>query len=122
MTRGLSINLGIFMAISGMILMIPTSHSMAQITDFTPVTDATLQDPDPADWVNWRRTLDAQAHSPLTQITTDNASRLRLIWSWAMTAGSQQTTPLVYDGIMYLANPGEIVQALHASTGELLWE
>jgi alcohol dehydrogenase (cytochrome c) len=122
MTRGLSINLGIFMAISGMMLMIPTSHSMAQITDFTPVTDATLQDPDPADWVNWRRTLDAQAHSPLTQITTDNASRLRLIWSWAMTAGSQQTTPLVYDGIMYLANPGEIVQALHASTGELLWE
>ena len=25
----------------------------------TPVTDAVLQDPDPADWLSWRRTLDA---------------------------------------------------------------
>ena len=26
--------------------------------DFVPVTDAMLQDPDPADWPMWRRTLD----------------------------------------------------------------
>ena len=99
MTRSLFINWGFFVAIYGLMLTIPASHSMAQITDFTPVTDEILQNPDPADWVNWRRTLDAQAHSPLTQITNDNASRLRLIWSWAMTAGSQQTTPLVYDSL-----------------------
>ena len=30
----------------------------AQDRDFTPVTDAMLADPDPADWINWRRTLD----------------------------------------------------------------
>ena len=30
----------------------------AQERDFTPVTDAMLADPDPADWINWRRTLD----------------------------------------------------------------
>ena len=39
-----------------------------------------------------------------------------------MANGSQQTTPLVYDGVMYLANPGEIVHALDAASGELLWE
>ena len=103
-------------------LLLMSSTSMAQVEDFVPVTDAVLHNPKPADWVNWRRTLDGQGHSPLRQITTGNASNMRLVWSWAMAVGSQQTTPLVYNGIMYLANPGEIVQALDAATGELLWE
>ena len=94
----------------------------AQVNDFTPVTDAMLQRPDAADWLSWRRTLDGQAHSPLDQITTENVGRLRLTWSWSLGEGSQQTTPLVYDGILYIANPGEIVQALDAATGGLLWE
>ena len=90
--------------------------------NFVPVTDAVLQDPDPADWLHWRRTLDAWGHSPLDEITPDNAHELRLVWSWALAEGSQQTTPLVYAGVMYIANPGERVQALDARTGELLWE
>ena len=90
--------------------------------DFVPVTDAVLQEPDPADWLHWRRTLDAWGHSPLDEITPDNAHELRLVWSWALAEGSQQTTPLVYGGVMYIANPGERVQALDARTGELLWE
>ena len=90
--------------------------------NFVPVTDAVLQDPDPADWLHWRRTLDAWGHSPLDEITPDNAHELRLAWSWALAEGSQQTTPLVYGGVMYIANPGERVQALDARTGELLWE
>ena len=94
----------------------------AQDRDFAPVTDAMLENPDPADWLSWRRTLDGWGYSPLDQITTDNAHRLQLAWSWGVAAGSQQTTPLVHDGVMYLANPGEIVQALDAVTGELLWE
>jgi alcohol dehydrogenase (cytochrome c) len=94
----------------------------AQDRDFVPVTDAMLENPDPADWLSWRRTLDGWGHSPLDQITTDNAHRLQLAWSWGLAAGSQQTTPLVHDGVMYVANPGEIVQALDAVTGELLWE
>ena len=95
----------------------------AQSSDgFVPVTDALLQDPDPADWLNWRRTLDGWGHSPLDQITTDNVDQLQLAWSWGLAEGSQQTTPLVYDGVMYLANPGAIVQALDAASGELLWE
>ena len=93
-----------------------------QFDDFTPVTDAVLQDPDPADWLHWRRTLDAWGHSPLDEITADNAAQLRLVWSWALAQGSQQTTPMVYDGVMYIANPGELVQALDAATGELIWE
>jgi alcohol dehydrogenase (cytochrome c) len=92
------------------------------IKDFTPVTDETLRNPDPGDWVNWRRTLDGWGYSPLNQITRQNVGQLQLAWSWAMHPGSNQPTPLVRNGVMYLPNPGSIVQALNAATGELLWE
>ena len=94
----------------------------AQHDDYRPVTDAMLQDPPPGDWLNWRRTLDGWGYSPLDEITTDNVDDLRLVWSWAIGEGNQQTTPLVHDGVMYLANPGSVVQAIDAATGELLWE
>ena len=108
--------------VAGFIVCLGGAPAQAQDRDFAPVTDAMLENPDPADWLSWRRTLDGWGYSPLDQITTDNAHRLQLAWSWGLAAGSQQTTPLVHDGVMYIANPGEIVQALDAVTGELLWE
>ena len=56
----------------------------AQERPFTPVTPEMLLDPDPADWINWRRTLDGWGYSPLDQIDTANAHRLQLAWSWAI--------------------------------------
>src|SRR5262245_51664678 len=88
----------------------------------TPVTDAMLRSPSPDDWVNWRRTLDGWGYSPLNQINRQNVGQLQLAWSWAMQAGSNQATPLVHDGVMYLPNPNSVVQALDAATGDLLWE
>ena len=49
---------------------------MAQESDFVPVTDEMVQNPDPADWLTWRRTLDHWGYSPLDQIDRDNVSRL----------------------------------------------
>ena len=86
------------------------------------VTDAMLAEPPPESWLNWRRTRDGWGHSPLDQITRDNVGQLRMAWSWAMEEGSQQTTPIVHDGVMFLASPGNILQALDAATGDLLWE
>ena len=94
----------------------------AQDRDFTPVTDAELQDPDPADWLNWRRTLDGWGYSPLDQVDRDNVGDLRLVWSWGLEPGVSQTTPIVHDGVMYIANPGNVVQALDARTGDFIWE
>ena len=94
----------------------------AQEREFTPVSDAVLQDPDPADWLNWRRTLDGWGYSPLDQIDTSNAGELQLAWSWGIEPGVSQTTPLVHDGVMYIANPGNVVHALDARTGDLIWE
>ena len=91
-------------------------------TDFVPVTDAMLQDPAPGDWLMWRRTLDGWGYSPLDQIDRDNVGDLRMVWSRGMTAGMQQGTPLVYDGVMYMPNPRDVIQAIDADTGDLRWE
>ena len=92
------------------------------IGPLTPVTDVMLRDPDPADWLMYRRTYDAWGYSPLDQIRRENVADLELAWVWAMADGANQPTPLVLDGIMFLANPGNIIQALDAATGDLLWE
>src|SRR5262245_46708610 len=94
----------------------------AQVTDFKPVTDAVLQNPDPSDWLNYRRTQDGWGYSPLNQINTSNVSQLQLAWSWTMGPGISEPTPLIYNGIMYLPSPTGLVQALNAATGELLWQ
>jgi alcohol dehydrogenase (cytochrome c) len=36
--------------------------------------------------------------------------------------GASEPTPIVHNGIIYLINPGNIVQALDGRTGELIWE
>ncbi len=93
-----------------------------KIENFRPVTDALLYQPPPEDWLSWRRTLDGKGYSPLAQVNTDNVSELRLAWVLTMHEGSNQVTPLVHDGVMYLTHPGNIVQAIAADTGELIWE
>ncbi len=92
------------------------------VAGFVPVDDGMLADPDPGDWLMYRRTYDAWAFSPLDEIDAANVSGLTLAWSRAMQPGEQETTPLVYDGTMYLAHPGDVLQALDAATGDLIWE
>lgn len=99
-----------------------TVSAQGQVEDFTPLTNEMLLDPDPADWVMWRRNYAAWGYSPLDQITTENVDDLELAWAWNMVDGRQETTPLVYDGVMYLHNQGDRVQALDAATGDLIWE
>lgn len=91
--------------------------------NFVPVTDAMLQNPDPANWMMWRRTLDSWGYSPLNQINRNNVPQLRLVWTRGLApGGSDEATPLVYDGVMYIPVPGDQIQALDAKTGDLIWE
>jgi alcohol dehydrogenase (cytochrome c) len=89
---------------------------------FVPVTDQMLENPDPADWLMWRRTLNSWGYSPLNQITRANVGRLKLVWTRGMGPGVQEATPLVYRGVMYLPNPSDFIEAMNAATGEQLWE
>jgi len=93
------------------------------IKDYRPVTDDMLVHPDPKDWLIYRGNYQAWNHSGLAQINDGNVGALQLKWSWAMNEGGQNSTgPTVHDGIMFLANTSNTVQALNAKTGELLWE
>ena len=91
--------------------------------NYVPVTDEMLRNPPAGDWLMARRNYQAWSHSPLTEITRANVKDLRLAWSWSMNeGGANQPTPLVHNGIMYLANTINMVQALDAATGDLIWE
>ena len=94
----------------------------AQVAEIAPVTDAELRNPDPDDWLMWRRTLDGWGYSPLDQIHRGNVDRLRLVWTRALGPGRQQGTPLVRDGVLFMPNPRDVIQALDAATGDLLWQ
>ena len=91
-------------------------------SEFKPVTDAMLQDPAAEDWLMWRRTLNGWGYSPLDQVTTENVGDLQLVWSRALTEGRQQGTPLAYDGVLYMPNPRDVIQAIDSVSGDLLWE
>ena len=78
--------------------------------------------PDPGDWLHFRRTLDGQGYSPLNQINRQNVQQLQLVWSWTINPGASEATPQVHDGIMFISNPSGGVQALDAATGDFLWE
>jgi alcohol dehydrogenase (cytochrome c) len=92
------------------------------LRNLKPVTDETLANPDPSDWLMWRRTYNAWGYSPLNQITVGNVSQLRLAWAWTQEPGNQEAAPLVHNGVMYLAQSNNVVHALNARTGDLLWE
>jgi alcohol dehydrogenase (cytochrome c) len=89
---------------------------------FIPLTDAMLRDPNPADWPMMRRNFYAHSYSPLDQINTETVKNLQLEWVWNMHEGDSEPAPLVYNGIVYLINPGNVIQALDGKTGELIWE
>ena len=93
------------------------------IKDYQPVTDAMLANQKDGDWLMYRRNYQGWSNSPLKQITTANVKDLQLVWSWAMNdGGASQVTPIIHDGIMFLSNVANTVQALDAKTGDLLWE
>jgi alcohol dehydrogenase (cytochrome c) len=88
----------------------------------TPVTDATLRNPPASDWLMWRRTYDGYGYSPLDQINKDNVKNLQPVWTWSLTPGATETTPIVHDGVLFIFNYADKVQALNAATGDLIWE
>ena len=94
-----------------------------EVKNYVPVTPAMLKNPPASDWLIFGRNYQRHSYSPLDQITRDNVKNLQLKWSWAINdSGANQTTPIVHNGVIYLASPSNIVQALDGKTGDLIWE
>src|SRR5262245_2857588 len=97
-----------------------------EVKNYVPVTDAMLRDPSPNDWLMIRHDYQSSNYSPLNQITRDNVKDLRLQWAWAMSEGGggngNGPAPIVHNGVLYINNDGNTMQALDARSGELIWE
>ena len=87
-----------------------------------PVTDGDLAAVPARDWLSFRGHLASWGYSSLDQINRSNVGHLAIVWSVTMEAGPNEAGPIVRDGVMYLPNSGDVIQALDATTGDLIWE
>ena len=102
--------------------LLPVMVAAQSIENYRPVTEARLLNPEPENWLMYRRSYDSWGYSPLDQINTVNVKKLVPVWSYAtgFTEG-HQSPPMVNDGVMFVTTPQNQVLALHAKTGDLLW-
>ena len=85
------------------------------LQNYKPVTAERLKKPEDGDWLMVRRTYDGWGYSPLDQITPGNVARLQP--AWVVSTGvnnGHEAAPIVNNGVMFVATPGNQVIALDA--------
>jgi len=90
----------------------------------TPVTQDMLSGAakDANNFLHTNGNYDQTRFSPLTQITAANVGKLRPAWIFQTEVKeSQETTPIVVNGVMYITTSFSHVYALNAKTGEQYW-
>ena len=94
----------------------------AILQSYKPVTAERLTKPDDGDWLQYRRTYDGSGYSPLAQINAGNVGKLKPVWmlSTGVNEG-HQAPPIVNNGVMFVATPGNQLLAIEAKSGNLLW-
>ena len=92
------------------------------LQNYTSVTAERLKKPEDGNWLHFRRTYDGWGFSPLKEITPDNIARLQPVWSMATgQVEGHQAPPIVNNGVMFVATPGNQMLAIEAKTGNILW-
>ena len=92
------------------------------LRNYKPVTAERLKSPEDSDWLLVRRTYDGWGYSPLDQIAPANVSRLQPAWVFATGVNNgHEAPPMVNNGVMFVATPGNQIVAIDAKTGGLLW-
>jgi alcohol dehydrogenase (cytochrome c) len=101
----------------------PTPGPMPVVLqNYSPVTADRLKKPEDGNWLMFRRSYDGWGFSPLAQITPANIARLQPVWS--LSTGQiegHQAPPIVNNGVMFVATPGNQLLAVEAKSGQLLW-
>ncbi|HEX6442325.1 MAG TPA: PQQ-dependent dehydrogenase, methanol/ethanol family [Stellaceae bacterium] len=94
----------------------------AILQSYNPVTAERLTKPEDGDWLQYRRTYDGWGYSPLAQINAGNVAKLKPVWmlSTGVNEG-HQAPPIVNNGVMFVATPGNQLLAIDAKSGNLLW-
>ena len=116
-----AVQIGLSPVLASLMLFTPLAYAQ-ESESFTPVTNAMLQNPAPGDWLMWRRTPNSWAYSPMDEINRDNVDQLRLVWTRDLAAGTSESSPLAYDGVLYVPQRSDAIEAIDAYTGDLIWE
>lgn len=87
------------------------------------ITDAEIADPSNSqDWLAYGRNHNEQRFSPLAQIDRTSVTKLKPDWYLPLPDDvGLVSTPLVIDGVLYFIGTMNIVRAVDAATGKLLW-
>lgn len=76
----------------------------------------------PKDVLTYGMGYNNQRYSPLKQITTRNASKLKPVWAYSLNnPQGQESQPIVHDGVMYVTTHSSTV-ALNPVTGKQIWK
>ena len=73
-------------------------------------------------WLHYGGNYGSWRHSPITELTPASASNLRLAWiAQTGVSGQLESSPVVYDGVLYLTSSMNRLLAYDAGDGSLLW-
>src|SRR3977135_4631769 len=74
------------------------------IENYSPVTAERLKNPEPGNWMHYRRTYDGQGYSPLDQINTSNVKNLTPAWTFSTgVIEGHEAPPIINNGVMFVA-------------------
>ena len=113
------------------LLTLCTPHCAFPQTSHRPRRSSPLAYDLPGDWPAYGHDAAGTRYSPLTQITRDNVSQLKVAWTFHVedvSDGSDgrkrtglETTPILIDGTLYLTSGYNRVFALDPETGKQKW-
>ena len=100
------------------------THAAPAAADYQPVTSDRLASAASDDgWLMYLRTYDSQAHVPFTQITADNVSNLKEVFTYSMPIQNGFEAPPIVNGhTLIYSEPLNHVVALDSTNGKLLWK
>jgi alcohol dehydrogenase (cytochrome c) len=96
----------------------------ASLVAAAPVTFETLKraQEDPDTWISYGKNYAGWRYTPLSQIDAKTVAQLAPAWILQTDAkGSNESSPLVFDGVMYLTGPSNAAWAVDLLTGRKIW-
>jgi len=101
---------------------LPAMAPAGEVANYSPVTQQRLTNPEPGNWLLYRRTYDGHGYSPLDKINASNVKNLVPVWTFSTgVIEGHEAPPIVNNGVMFIATPQAQVIALDARTGNQIW-
>ncbi len=110
-------------AVMAAALLVPAAGTAQRTLEaYRPVTADRLANPEPENWLFYRGTQNGWGYSPLDQVDAGNVQNLVPVWTLSTgVTGGHEAPPIVNDGVMFVSTPRNLVMAIDARNGDLLW-